>query len=295
MKILITAATSNVGRGMIPRLKSAGHDLVLLDLNRVPETEPYVGLPFVQCDIQTGFGLERAAAGCDLILHLPAWHGIHWWAKTEIDYWRLNIDGTFWMFQAAQAAGVKRIVFLSSMAWHDHYGKYGFTKRIGEELCEYNRRNHGIRYVAIRPEGFVPWRDYLEYGAHFLYYSVHRDDVMECVYKAIEALIPEKPADTEAEAIVVDAVRPNAFTAEQIEGWGADPIGTCERIFPGSRPLIEKYKVPISEKPRLTSGGAGGERIGWQPMYHFGSFLDELRRLDGEGGEELVRSQVCSF
>lgn len=53
-----TAATGNVGRGMIPRLRAAGHELVLSDLNRAPDAEPFAGLPFVQCDVQAGFGLE---------------------------------------------------------------------------------------------------------------------------------------------------------------------------------------------------------------------------------------------
>ena len=33
------------------------------------------------------------------------------------------------------AAGIQRIVFLSSMAWHGHYDKYGFTKRIGDGIA----------------------------------------------------------------------------------------------------------------------------------------------------------------
>jgi nucleoside-diphosphate-sugar epimerase len=156
MKILLTGATGNVGRGMTQRLREAGHELVLYDVNRLPDEELFRDLEFIQGDAQQGIGLDRAAQGCDLILHTPAWHGIHWGAKTEVDFWRLNVDGTFWMFQAAQAAGIKRVVFLSSQAWHGHYDKYGFTKVIGEELCEYNRRSHGISYVAIRPADFTP-------------------------------------------------------------------------------------------------------------------------------------------
>src|SRR6266849_5897403 len=67
-----------------------------------------------------GIGFARAAAGCDLILHTPAWHGIHTRQRTEVDFWRLNVDGTFWIFQAAAHAGVKRLVFMSSLAWYGH-------------------------------------------------------------------------------------------------------------------------------------------------------------------------------
>jgi nucleoside-diphosphate-sugar epimerase len=296
MKILITGASGNVGTGLIERLKAAGHELVLHDLNRLPEGEPYDGLPFAQGDAQIGEGFDRAAQGCDLIVHTPAWHGVHWRAKTEADFWRLNVDGVFWIFQAAQNAGIKRMVFLSSMAWHGHYDKYGFTKVLGEELCEYNRRNHGIRFVAIRPHDFTPWGDYVNhYGARLLHGGVDREDVLDCIEKAIEKLTPELPEGEEPEGIIVNALRANAFTDEQIAGWEADPAGTCEAIFPSSRVLIEKYHINIQGKPQVVELGEGAAQIGYVPRRHFGTFLEELGRLDAEGGQSAVRAQLCPY
>lgn len=52
MRILITGATSTVSRGMIPRLKAAGHEIVLHDLIRLPENDLFRNIPFVQGDIQ---------------------------------------------------------------------------------------------------------------------------------------------------------------------------------------------------------------------------------------------------
>lgn len=296
MQILITGASSNVGRGIIPRLCAAGHELVLSDITRLPDADPFIGLPFVQCDVQVGFGLERAAQGCDLVLHLPAWHGIHWREKTEIDFWRLNVDGAFWMFQAAVAANIKRVVFLSSQAWHGHYDKYGFTKRVGEELCEYNRRNHGVRFVAVRPTDFTPWGDnYTRYGTRLLYGGVDREDVLDCIQRSVEKLSQELPEGGEAEGIVANAVRPNAFSEEQIADWEADPLAACESIFPGSRALVEKYQLNIERKPGLSDLGEGAAAIGYVPRRHFGTFLDELKQLDAHGGEEEVKSKRCSY
>lgn len=295
MKILLTGAGGNIGRGLIPRLLSLGHDLVLSDLNRLPDAGPYEGLPFHQLDIQTGVGLDRAAMGADLILHLPAWHGIHWNAKTEADFWRLNVDGTFWAFQAAQAAGIKRVVFLSSQAWHGHYNKYGFTKRLGEELCEYNRQEHGIRFVSVRPNDLTPWGDdwVNRYGARLLYGGVDREDVVDSIVLSVQRLERELVGDPEA--IIVDALRGNAFSAEQIEGWEADPIGTAEAIFPGSASLIEKYQISIGRRPGLTTSFLGWEEVGYAPSRHFGTFIEELRALDAEGGEAAVRAVRCHY
>jgi len=296
MRILITGASGNIGKGLIPRLRADGHDLVLYDVSRLPDGGPFAGLPFIQGDAQAGIGLDRAALGCDLIVHTPAWHGVHWNAKTEVDFWRLNVDGTFWMFQAAQAANISRVVFLSSTAWYGHYDKYGFTKRIGEELCEYNRQRHRVRYVSVRPNDLTPWGDdFLRYGARLLQGGVDREDVLDCIMQSVQALAADLPEGSDPEGIVVHAMRPNAFTEEQIADWEADPLAACERVFPGSRALVEKYGIDIRHKPGMSGQDEGAAQIGYVPTRHFGTFLDELRRLDREGGEAAVRAVRCPY
>jgi hypothetical protein len=250
---------------VVPRLVAAGHEVVLSDLTKI-ETE----LPFHQVDVQSGFGLERAAEGCDLLIHTPAWHGIHWNQKTEADFWRLNVDGTFWAFQAARAQGVRRVVYLSSQSWHGHYDKYGFTKRVGEELCEYHRRANGISYVAIRPHDFTPWgTDWLNrYGARLLYGGVDREDVIDCTVLSVDWLTRQ-----EAEGLVVDATRQNVFSEADTENWDME---ACERIFPGSRELVEMHGLNVSRRPSVV-GELGWKEIGYAPKRHFGTFLEELR------------------
>jgi len=293
MRILLTGAGGNIGRGLVPLLREAGHDLVLSDLNLPPEGEPFVGLPFHQLDVQHGFGLERAAEGAELIIHTPAWHGIHWRSKTEADFWRLNVDGTFWAFQAAKSAGIKKVVFLSSQAWHGHYDKYGFTKRIGEELCEYHRQANGISYVAVRPADLTPWgSDWVNhYGARLLYGGVDRIDVLSAIVASVDCL----GRRGDKEGIVLDALRPNAYVESQLEGWEDDPIETCERIFPGSADLVRKYGIKIDRKPGVTNSFLGWEETGYQPRHHFGTFLHELKALDASGGEDAVRTVSCHY
>ncbi len=287
MKILLTGANSNIGTGVLPLLVAAGHEIVQSDIDNPSSQEN-----FFPCDVQHGFGLERAAMGCDMLIHLPAWHGIHWRAKSEIDFWRLNVDGFFFAMQAAKSAGIKKLVFLSSQAWHGHYDKYGFTKRIGEELCEYHRKNHGVGYVAVRPADLTPYQnDYLNrFGAGFLYGRVHRTDVLEAVVKSVSFL--EMNLSAEAPGLVVDATRANAFTADQIERWEADPLGTASKIWPEHGYLIEKYQLAIERKPHLIDSFLGWDEIGYQPKYHFGSFLEELQQADAKGE---VTSRICEY
>jgi NAD(P)-dependent dehydrogenase (short-subunit alcohol dehydrogenase family) len=296
MRILLTGAGSNIGRGIAPRLRAAGHDLVLSDLNRLPDDLAYEGLPFVQADVQIGVGLERAAAGCDLILHLPAWHGVHWGSKTEADFWRLNVDGTFWAFQAARAVGITRFVFLSSQAWHGHYDKYGFTKRIGEELCEFHRQRGGVRYVAVRPADLTPYRDFLHYGVRLLYGGVDRDDVLDAVERSVAHLETPLAEGAEPQGRIVNAVRPNVFTEAQLAGWDDDPGAVLERLFPGAAQIVARYGLELGGRPHRTNVDEGdGRAIGYVPTRHFGTFLAELRRIEAEQGEAAVRALRCPY
>ncbi len=294
MRILITGATGNIGSGIAAVLQAAGHELVLYDIVPPPTKEPLAGLPYVQGDIQAGIGLDRAAAGCDVVLHTAAWHGVHGKQKTEADYWRLNVDGTFWTYQAAANAGIKRFVFLSSMAWHGTYSKYGFTKVLGEHLAEYYQQNHAIRSIIIRPHDLTPWRNFpAGYGARLLYGGVDREDVLDCVNLAVTRLLQQ--GDANGPNVVVQAVRANAFGAGQLAGWEHDAEAVCERIFPGSTELIRRYALDIKRVPEIVDVLPGAAEIGYTPKRHFGTFLAELRRLDGEIGQAAVMALRCPY
>lgn len=275
MRILITGAGGNLGRGLVSRLNEQGrHQLVLSDLRR--PTDLPESVEFHQLDIQVGIGLETALRDCDVLVHLPAWHGIHSSSRSEADFWRLNVDGTFWALQAALANDVRRCVFLSSQSWHNHYEKYGFTKRVGEELLAYHHEQHGLSYVAIRPHDFTPWNgDWPQrYGARLLYGGVDRDDVLDSVLAAVDHV--ESVPDA---ALVLDATRPNVFSAEQVEGWAEDPAGRLDTIFPGALEAVQRYGLDVSRTPELVPDGGRAE-TGYAPSRHFGTFLQQLTSLE---------------
>jgi len=86
----------------------------------------------------------------------------------------------------------------------------------------------------------------------------------------------------EPEGIVVNAVRPNVFAAADLTGWADDPIGTCERLFPGNRDLLEKYEIDLRRTPSVVDP-LGATDIDYAPKHHFGTFLRQLRGLDERG------------
>ncbi len=286
MRILITGAGGNIGRGLVDRLIGRDdRELVLTDLVRPSWLTPerYGEPDFRAADVQIGVGLDSAARDCDVIVHLPAWHGIHSRVRSEIDFWRLNVDGTFWMLQAARSAGVQKVVFLSSQSWHGHYDTYGFTKRVGEELLAYHHARHGVSYVAVRPHDLTPWAgDWPQrYGARLLYGGVDRDDVLDAVLCAVDHVVTNGEA-----ALVLDATRPNVFTADQLDEWADDPTGRLDAIFPGAGDAVRRHGLDVARVPQIVPE-AGRDETGYAPSRHFGTFLQQLVTMSPDQARQV--------
>lgn len=119
--------------------------------------------------------------------------------------------------------------------------------------------------------------------------------MLDCITQAVAALAPPLPEGDTAEATLVHAVRGDIYTEEQIADWESDPIAACERLFPGSATLIEKYGIAIQRKPTVSRTDEGAAKIGYTPSRHFGTFLEELRHLDETGGKDAVRSRQWTY
>jgi nucleoside-diphosphate-sugar epimerase/phosphohistidine swiveling domain-containing protein len=109
MRIAVTGAGGVVGRGVVLRLLSAGHDVVGL-ARRQPESWPSEAT-FVQGDVRDAAAVRRAVAGAQVVVHCA-------WAPNPVsdqptDH-EVNIGGTGNVLDAVARSGVRRIVFASS-------------------------------------------------------------------------------------------------------------------------------------------------------------------------------------
>jgi dihydroflavonol-4-reductase len=112
---LVTGATGFVGSAVARAFLARGHALRLLARPNGDRTN-IAGLPaeIVEGDLRDPASLERAVAGCRYVVHVAADYRL--WVPDPAVMNRANVDGTRALLLAAQAAGVERMVYCSSVA-----------------------------------------------------------------------------------------------------------------------------------------------------------------------------------
>lgn len=175
MKALVTGATGFVGSAVVRELLRAGHTvraLVRPDSNR----RNLAGLPveIVAGDLRTGESFATALAGCDALFHVAADYRL--WVRDSRDMYEANVEGTRRLMAAAGAAGLRRIVYTSSVAVLGHradrapadetthadlvdmIGHYKRSKFLAEQVVHEMVRE-GLPVVIVNPTAPVGPRD----------------------------------------------------------------------------------------------------------------------------------------
>lgn len=67
----------------------------------------------VEGDLQDPQSLKKAVAGCQGVYHVAAHYAL--WAPDPATFYQVNVEGTKHLFRAAEAAGVARIVYTSTI------------------------------------------------------------------------------------------------------------------------------------------------------------------------------------
>lgn len=160
MTVLLTGAAGGIGTMLCERLPGYGH--VLRAFDRVPV--PGVA-DTVTADLADDGALRAALRGCEAVVHLA---GIPVESSFE-NILRTNVEGTYRLYEAARAEGVRRVVYASSnhavgftprppdgsgavpaATPHRPDTFYGLSKCFGEDLGRLYRDRHGIETVALR-------------------------------------------------------------------------------------------------------------------------------------------------
>jgi nucleoside-diphosphate-sugar epimerase/phosphohistidine swiveling domain-containing protein len=141
VRIAVTGASGVLGRGLVARLLSQGHDVAGISRHR-PRSWPSTA-EFVAADIRDAAAVRRAIAGADVVVHCA-------WVKSPGPDAQMsdqvNLGGTRNVLEAMAATGTGRIVFTSSAHVLDPGSAEGrYQARVEEMLAAC-----GAHWVAIR-------------------------------------------------------------------------------------------------------------------------------------------------
>jgi nucleoside-diphosphate-sugar epimerase len=240
-RVLITGASGLIGTLVRHRL---GHKYDFSALNR----RPIDGIPSLQVDIADAEAIKPAFSGIDTVLHLAAYTSdVQDWGGTMA----VTVGGTLNVFRAAQEAGVKRVVFMSSGStmcayeWDEgspygmmacgEYDKvperwkmvdytwlprpdspYAVGKLFGEACGRFFADRYGMSVIVIRL-GAVLDTDRPKLRRHFPGY-LSQDDCVQIVDRCLSA-----PASLHYE--IFDAISENRWRwrdtshAKELLGW----------------------------------------------------------------------------
>jgi len=114
LKILITGGSGFIGAYFHRDLAALGHELVTIDLVDPAPGSLASQSAFVKGDIRDPKALDRAMIGVDMVVNLAAAH--HDFGIADETYYSVNEYGSQMVCEAMDRAGVKELVFYSTVA-----------------------------------------------------------------------------------------------------------------------------------------------------------------------------------
>ncbi len=114
MKALVTGATGFIGAAVTRTLLANGTDVRVL-IRQNSNLKNLEGLPVetVEGDLQDIQSLRQALHGCRQLYHVAAHYAL--WDRNPEIFYRINVDGTKHLLQAAGDVGLEKIVYTSTI------------------------------------------------------------------------------------------------------------------------------------------------------------------------------------
>jgi NADH dehydrogenase len=139
MRVLVTGASSTIGRRIVELLDRAGHEPSSFTRDRAfhPVGKVVLG------DLREPGTLAGALEGMDAVIHAAA--VTH--SRDPRTYFEVNVEGTRALLAEAGAANVRRFIFASSRAVGRGGGAYAESKLLAEEAV----RASTMDWVIVRP------------------------------------------------------------------------------------------------------------------------------------------------
>ncbi len=307
MKVAVTGAAGYLGLQIIGRLVDDSSVKSIVAFDRVEFPQKHKKIKSVTGDVNDK-KLKFAFAGCDVAVHLAFLIGD---STNRPALYRVNVDGSRNVFDAAASAGVKHLVVASSIAAYGYYpdnpdviteshplrgnpdNAYSDTKRLVELILDdFQKRHQKISVIRFRPGVILGpntrnnfrtllslpvWLDFAGDGPGF--YSrtavVHEEDLVDAFILGIKS---------KKSGVYNLAVEPFVTREEILQRTKQIPVKIPANLI--GKVLDALFNLKISSSPASdlyymtrsipASGKKAARELGWRPKY---SGLDAVEQL----------------
>ena len=294
-KILVTGCAGHLGEALVRVLRTAGHDVVGLDLLDSPFTS-------VVGSISDRDVVRSCLTDVTGVIHAATLHKPHIASHDRSSFVDTNIAGTLVLLEEAVAAGVTAFVFTSTTST---FGRaltppagapavwiteevvpvprnvYGMTKTAAEDLCELVHRDHGLPVVVLRVARFFPEADDDEGRAvyddanvqanEFLYRRVDIEDAVDAHLLALR-----QAPDIGFAKYIVCATTP--FEPDDVAVLAEDARSVVRRLFPDQEAeYARRGWTMFPGIDRVYVNTRARTELGWTPRHDFRTVLDRLK------------------
>jgi nucleoside-diphosphate-sugar epimerase len=148
-RILVTGATGGLGKQIIYQLLKEGHRPIAL-VRKSSNTEyiDTLGLEKRYADMRDSAALRASVNGVDVVIHTAAVVKFHATGLTQQT--GINVMGALTLFKAAQEAGVRRFVHLSSIVAVGAIPRGNADQLIADESFEFNLGHLRVPYIMTK-------------------------------------------------------------------------------------------------------------------------------------------------
>lgn len=182
MKAFVTGGTGFIGQRVVEKLRARGDEVVAL-VRSPGKAAPLLeaGATLVEGDLSDENAIRQGVEGADAVFHIGAIYKVGIPASEREQLREANVEGTRRVLDAAIAAGVPRIVYVSTAnvfgntrgqvvdesyerPGHDFLSCYDETKYLAHQIAK-ARIAEGAPIVIVQPGGVYGPNDHSEVGS----------------------------------------------------------------------------------------------------------------------------------
>ncbi len=295
-RILLTGGSGRLGRYVLAALVQRRHLVQTFDKAPAPGSDSHI-----RADLLDRASVRSAMTGMEVVVHLAALDSSV--AAPEQMFFEVNVQGTWNVLEAAEQAGVQRVVLCSSVAVlgladdrppdclpvdETHacrpYHVYGLSKQVAETTAECFARRGSLQVVCLRP-AFIAFDDLLSGVVQAL---GELDGVRWPVREPGDGTLSEEPLTATRSYVwpedcarcFVAAVEAKISAAYRVylvtAPWSMSPAPTAERAVAMGMPENTVRKLQhYADHPTASmfSARRAERELGWCARTHFEDLL----------------------